>query len=516
MSKLLTVEQLKIGFGSGDQINEVVHGIDFDIDSGGETVAILGESGSGKSVSCLALTRLLPTDANCSVSGSIVFDGQDVLELEDSALRKIRGGGIAYIFQEPSASLNPVFTIGFQIAEAVRLHRPDISDVEGRVVELLELVGIREAKHRYRSYPHELSGGMAQRILIALALQNNPNVLVADEATSSLDAVNEKIILDLLVTISNSRGLSVLVITHDLRIAKNYCNDHYLIQNKTLINLSNNELADLESKAKHQIFDGLDIDNSKEILKVKDLSFGFNDNKNILKKVDFKIHQGEILGLVGLSGSGKSTLTKVLMKIYSPKKGTCTLFEKNLKEYTPKSYASNIQIVFQDLYGSLNPKRKILDILLDSFLIREELKSLSKDRISKNINYREEVDLYLEELGLNKDILLRFPKSLSGGQRQKILILKALLVKPKVIIFDEPMSSLDLKSQNEILSIIKSLYLEHKITILFITHDYRLVQSICNRVMVLSEGTIVEEGETSKVFTNPSNSATKKILEVVK
>ena len=168
------------------------------------------------------------------------------------------------------------------------------------------------------------------------------------------------------------------------------------------------------------------------------------------------------------------------------------------------------------MYGSLNPKRKILDILLDSFLIREELKLLSKDGISKNINYREEVDLYLEKLGLNKDILLRFPKSLSGGQRQKILILKALLVKPKVIIFDEPMSSLDLKSQNEILSIIKSLYLEHKITILFITHDYRLVQSICNRVMVLSEGVIVEEGKTSKVFTNPSNSATKKILEVVK
>ena len=163
------------------------------------------------------------------------------------------------------------------------------------------------------------------------------------------------------------------------------------------------------------------------------------------------------------------------------------------------------------MYGSLNPKRKILDILLDSFLIREQPKSLSKD-----INYPEEIDFYLEELGLNKDILLRFPKSLSGGQRQKVLILKALLVKPRVIIFDEPMSSLDLKSQNEILSIIKSLYLEHKITILFITHDYRLVQSICNRVMVLSEGTIVEEGETSKVFTNPSNSATKKILEVVK
>lgn len=222
MSKLLTVEQLKIGFGSGDQINEVVHGIDFDIESGGETVAILGESGSGKSVSCLALTRLLPTDANCSVSGSIVFDGQDVLKLEDSALRKIRGGGIAYIFQEPSASLNPVFTIGFQIAEAVRLHRPDISDVEGRVVELLELVGIREAKNRYRSYPHELSGGMQQRVVIAMALACEPKLLVADEPTTALDVTIQAQILDLLRELRNRLGMSILLITHNFGIVKGF------------------------------------------------------------------------------------------------------------------------------------------------------------------------------------------------------------------------------------------------------------------------------------------------------
>ena len=222
MSILLSVEKLKIGFVSGDQINEVVHGIDFDIDSGGETVAILGESGSGKSVSCLALTRLLPTDANCSVSGSIVFDGQDVLELEDSALRKIRGGGIAYIFQEPSASLNPVFTIGFQIAEAVRLHRPDISDVEGRVVELLELVGIREAKHRYRSYPHELSGGMQQRVVIAMALACEPKLLVADEPTTALDVTIQAQILDLLRELRDQLGMSILLITHNFGIVKGF------------------------------------------------------------------------------------------------------------------------------------------------------------------------------------------------------------------------------------------------------------------------------------------------------
>ena len=222
MSKLLTVEQLKIGFGSGDSMNEVVHGIDFDIEAGGETVAILGESGSGKSVSCLALTRLLPTDANCSVSGSIVFDGKDVLSLEDSALRKIRGGGIAYIFQEPSASLNPVFTIGFQIAEAVRLHRPDISDVEGRVIELLELVGIREAKLRYRSYPHELSGGMQQRVVIAMALACEPKLLVADEPTTALDVTIQAQILDLLRKLRSQLGMSILLITHNFGIIKGF------------------------------------------------------------------------------------------------------------------------------------------------------------------------------------------------------------------------------------------------------------------------------------------------------
>ena len=222
MSKLLTVEQLKIGFGSGDSINEVVHGIDFDIEASGETVAILGESGSGKSVSCLALTRLLPTDANCSVSGSIFFDGNDVLSLEDSALRKIRGGGIAYIFQEPSASLNPVFTIGFQIAEAVRLHRPDISDVEGRVIELLELVGIREAKLRYRSYPHELSGGMQQRVVIAMALACEPKLLVADEPTTALDVTIQAQILDLLRKLRSQLGMSILLITHNFGIVKGF------------------------------------------------------------------------------------------------------------------------------------------------------------------------------------------------------------------------------------------------------------------------------------------------------
>lgn len=222
MTKLLSVEQLRITFASRGTENEVVHGIDFDVDAGGETVALLGESGSGKSVSCLALTRLLPPEPECTVSGSIRFQGESVLEMEGARLRKIRGGGIAYIFQEPSASLNPVFTIGFQIAEAVRLHRPDIDAVEARVIELLDLVGIRDPQDRYHAYPHELSGGMQQRVVIAMALACEPKLLVADEPTTALDVTIQAQILDLLRTLRQKLGMSILLITHNFGIVKGF------------------------------------------------------------------------------------------------------------------------------------------------------------------------------------------------------------------------------------------------------------------------------------------------------
>lgn len=222
MSELLKVENLRIAFDSNGAEKEVVHGIDFEVYSGGDTVAILGESGSGKSVSCLALTRLLPTDANCTIRGSIEFDGQSVLSLPEDALRKIRGGGIAYIFQDPSVSLNPVFTIGFQIAEAVQLHCPHIEDVSARVIELLDLVGIRDPELRSESYPHELSGGMQQRVVIAMALACEPKVLVADEPTTALDVTIQAQILDLLRELRAKLGMSILLITHNFGIVKGF------------------------------------------------------------------------------------------------------------------------------------------------------------------------------------------------------------------------------------------------------------------------------------------------------
>ena len=225
MSDLLKVSDLRIAFHSRGEANEVVHGINFSVQSGGQTVAILGESGSGKSVSCMALTQLLPKPPSCTVSGEVLFQGKNVLAMDAEAIRGVRGNGIAYIFQEPSSSLNPVFTVGYQIAEAVMLHRPDISDVKGRVVELLELVGIRDAAKRYSAYPHEMSGGMQQRVMIAMALACAPDLLIADEPTTALDVTIQAQIMDLLRDLREKLGMSIVLITHNFGIVKGFADE---------------------------------------------------------------------------------------------------------------------------------------------------------------------------------------------------------------------------------------------------------------------------------------------------
>ena len=225
MSDLLKVSDLRIAFHSRGESNEVVHGINFSVQSGGQTVAILGESGSGKSVSCMALTQLLPKAPSCTVSGEVLFKGKNVLAMDAEAIRGVRGNGIAYIFQEPSSSLNPVFTVGYQIAEAVKLHRPDIADVKGRVVELLELVGIRDAAKRYTAYPHEMSGGMQQRVMIAMALACEPDLLVADEPTTALDVTIQAQIMDLLRDLRKKLGMSIILITHNFGIVKGFADE---------------------------------------------------------------------------------------------------------------------------------------------------------------------------------------------------------------------------------------------------------------------------------------------------
>jgi ABC-type glutathione transport system ATPase component len=511
MDNVIKIKSMNIFLGP-DLTNPILKNVDFEIASP-TMVSIMGESGVGKSLfgfSLLSKEELYGATKD-----------YNLFKCGNNVVADVPIEHFSYVPQEPLSSLNPVISI-FKHFDLNQRENSGAIDLMKESSGLLAEVGFTDPNYILSMFPHELSGGMAQRVLIALALQNNPKILIADEATSSLDAVNEKIILDLLSKISKTRHLTILLITHDSRIAKSYCSVHYFIKNNKLNLIKPMDFESFHELSGHKINQSslpFSIQNdSTEVVEVKNLSFGFSKNKNILKNVNFKINQGEVLGLIGLSGSGKSTITKVLMKLYEAENGSCFLFGKDIGQYSTKSYASFVQIVFQDLYGSLNPKRKILNILLDSFLVNKNSAiPCSTQKTSSEIGDSEsKISIYLEKVGLNINILNRYPSSLSGGQRQKVLILKALLANPKLIIFDEPMSSLDINSQNEIIKIIKSLYLEGNITILFITHDYRLIQALCNRVMVLSDGEIVEDGKTSEVFVNPIHKATKKILEVVK
>ena len=506
MTNIIQIESMNI-YENNNLSNVLLSDINIKIEKP-SMVSIMGESGTGKSLF-----------AFCLLSKEYIYNANKkykIFQCNGIDLHHVPNSNFAYIPQEPLSSLNP--TINIQ--KHFELNSGNLSSENSleSYKLLLSEVGFNEKDKILFKYPHELSGGMAQRVLIAMALQNNPKILIADEATSSLDAVNEKRILDLLKAISDSRALTTLLITHDIRIAKNYCTKHYNISEKKIQLVKDINSINFSFEGSFHDYSNSKTNRNKEIIKVDNLSFGFQSNNQILKKIDFSINRREIVGLIGLSGSGKSTITKLLMKLYKPVTGKINLFEKDINEYTRKDYASYVQIVFQDLFGSLNPKRKIIDILIDSFLINKSYKdnNLAEYKKINNINSKNLIYDYIDKFGLDRDILNKFSNSLSGGQRQKILILKALLVGPEIIIFDEPMSSLDTKSQIEILNIIKSLYLQDNLTILFITHDYRLVEAICNRVMVLFDGEIVENDNVDEVFNNPKHSGSRKILEVVK
>jgi peptide/nickel transport system ATP-binding protein len=552
MDKLLEVKNLNVKFRlDGGKIFDAVKGISFDVPKN-STVALVGESGSGKSVSAMSIVRLLPREsAIISPDSQVLFNGVDMLKVPDSNIRDIRGKEISVIFQEPMSSLNPVFTVGDQIAEVLRLHT-NMSRAQAwtRAEELMNEVGIPHAKSRMKSYPHELSGGQQQRVMIAQAIACEPKLLIADEPTTALDVTIQKQILDLIAKLQASHLMSVLFITHDLAVVGEIA-DHVVVMQSGEIKekavakqifeapqhpytkalLACRPNVDSRPKRLPVIDDFLrpegvnqanmvnrkrGYETSDEIvLDVRNLSKHFTLKEGLFKKRDipavkgttFKLARGKTLGLVGESGSGKTTVGLTLMRLHDATGGE-VLFDGvdllKLDEADLMKYKRRIQIVFQNPYASLNPRFTVGQILVEPMKIH----NIGKDE-QERVNMAMAL---LKRVGLPDVSFYKYPHEFSGGQRQRIAIARCLTMKPDVLICDESVSALDVSVQAQVLNLLQDLQDEYKMSYIFISHDLAVVKYISDQVMVMSNGDVVEIANSDDIYLNPQQEYTKKLL----
>ncbi|MCZ6803319.1 MAG: dipeptide ABC transporter ATP-binding protein [Proteobacteria bacterium] len=533
---LLEINHLTTGFGRGPNRVNVVEDVSFKIDRG-ETFVLLGESGSGKSITALSIMRLLPPAANIN-SGEVILKGQDLFQLSESKMRDIRGASVGMIFQEPQTSLNPVFTAGQQISETLYRHK-NLSKKEciKRSVELLDAVGIPEPDRRINDYPHQFSGGMKQRIMIAMALAGEPDLLIADEPTTALDVTIQAQILELLRKLQKETGMAILFITHDLGVTYQIA-DHVAVMREGKI-VEAKDKTNLFANAEHpytlQLFDAIpswekrqsESDNSEFkrtdeqcLLKVNDLKVHYPIRKGVFKRVaghvravdgvSIKLHAGETVAVVGESGSGKTTMGKGILQLLQTTAGEVLYEGKDLSHLDAASLRqkrSEMQIIFQDPYSSMNPRMMIRDIIQEGMLAQG---------IGETAQERDQFTAgLLDQVGLLPEHLLRYPHEFSGGQRQRICIARALAVKPKLIICDEPTSALDVSVQARILALFRKLQKEFQLGYLFITHNISVVEYIAHYVAVMYKGKIVEQGDVEQILMNPQNEYTKELLAAV-
>ena len=517
---LLSINNLSVSFSNEEK---VINNLSFHINEK-ETLALVGESGSGKSLTALSCVRLLPSHAR--VIGEINFQEKNLLAGSELSLQKIRGNQISYIFQEPMTSLNPLQTINQQIEESIRLHRK-ISKKEAREIAetLLQKVGLTHSIKNRSSYPHRLSGGQRQRAMIAMALSNNPKLLIADEPTTSLDVSVENQILCLLEELKEQFGMSILFITHDLNIVRRIASRVVVMRSGEIIEWG--DTADILQNPKkdytRQLVFGQEKfvktqkpQTLKPIFKAKNLSVSFPVREGILKRtkkfvhavkdVTFEISPGETLGIVGESGSGKSSLALGVLRLIESK-GDIYLEKKALRDVSPKCLSKirkDMQIVFQDPYGSLSPRMSVRDIIEEGLKVHfSELSKIEREKLVVRL---------LKEVELPSNILNRYPHEFSGGQRQRIAIARALILKPKFLILDEPTSSLDRSIQIQIIHLLKDLQQKFNLAYLFISHDLRLMKMFADRIMVMYQGRIVEHDQTDKLFRNPNHEYTKMLF----
>ncbi|MBY5887310.1 ABC transporter ATP-binding protein [Rhizobium ruizarguesonis] len=525
---IIDARNVAVNFKVEDGMVEAVKDVSFQLYRG-ETIAIVGESGSGKSVTARTVMGLLSKRAVVSEKSTVAYDGSNILKFSERARRKLRGDRISMIFQEPMSSLNPIYTIGSQIVEAIRVHRRiSRRDAQKRALELLEHVQIPDPAARLMQYPHQLSGGQRQRVMIAMALANDPDVLIADEPTTALDVTVQAQILNLIRNLQKELGMAVILITHDLTVVRQFSDYVYVMQlgevrehNTTEALFANPQdaytrhlLASEPRGQANPLPEGSDV-----ILDAKGVRVSFMMRHGTFLKpamrelvavdsLDLTLRRHETLGLVGESGSGKTTFGQAILRLNTPDSGEIHFDHQpihGLSRAEMRPLRARMQVVFQDPFSSLNPRMTIGQIIEEGLVVNRlgATKGERQDRVREA----------LVAAGMPGNILSRFPHEFSGGQRQRIAIARAIALEPEFILLDEPTSALDLSVQAQIIELLRKLQDERGLSYLFISHDLKVVRALCHRVIVMQHGKIVEEGPVNEVLTHPKTAYTERLVK---
>ena len=533
---LLEVKHLHTHLHTGATLVKAVDDISFSI-AKGETFCLVGESGSGKSISALSVIRLSPQGLASHPHGEILFNGRDVLRMEDAQLRELRGSQIAMIFQEPMTSLNPVFTIGEQISEALQLHRPQMSDEEAqeRVLLALEQVQIPHARERLRDYPHQLSGGQRQRVMIAMALACEPELLIADEPTTALDVTVQAEILRLLRKLQDDTGMSTLFITHDFGVVAQMAQQVGVMQRGKLVEVGSTQqvlrhpqhpytqqlLAAVPENLKRERKEiQSSVNAPSPLLAIRNLNVWFPLRKGIFRRtvdhlravddVSLSVTAGQIVALVGESGCGKTTLGRAVLQLEKPTSGSIQLHGQELTGLSAselRPLRPKMQMVFQDPQSSLNPRLLIETTLTEPMKVHG-IGANQEERLERAAQI-------LADLQMPREALWRYPHEFSGGQRQRIGLARALVLNPEFIVCDEITSALDVSVQAEILQLLLKIRADRNLTLLFITHNIGVVEYLSDQTVVMYKGKVVEQGATAQVCGDPQNAYTQKLLAAV-
>jgi ABC-type microcin C transport system duplicated ATPase subunit YejF len=529
---LLSVENLRVVFNTRNGQTVAVENLSFSL-SVGEVLGIVGESGSGKSVACYALLGLIPTPPGKIESGRALFHGKDLLSMAEKELRHVRGNKIAMIFQDPMTCLNPYMRIVDQLIEVLRQHKAlDKKAARECAIAALVEVGIRDAETRIDQYPHEFSGGMRQRVMIAMALLAEPEILIADEPTTALDVTVQAQILQLIKGLQKTRNLAVIFITHDLGVAAQMA-DRVLVMEKGKL-VEEGKADQIFQKPQHPYTQKLlsaILTTAKPVacaanpddpplVEIKKLHVGYNFHSGsffnrkrqlspVIQDVSLTIKRGEILGLVGESGSGKSTLGRSIIRLVDAQAGEIIFDGMNVLALSDTGFNKlrrDVQMVFQDPYASLNPRMTVFDTLAEPLLVHG---------LATKVDVLDKVNALMDDVGLDRRFIRKYPHEFSGGQRQRIAIARAIALKPKLIVADEPVSALDVTIRAQILALLLELTQKHNLTMLFISHDMSVVRYLCDRVVVMQYGKLVEEGDTEKLFSAPRQEYTRQLLAAI-